>query len=366
MSQPSAERRGWAQLLAVVLAALALPALLVRLPHDDAADDPRPGGSEDDFNPTQQRQRLAQARPDWVLIGNSMLNSRVDPAPLGTLSGLDVRKLGRSRTQLAIWWLFFKHIVVESGARPRVVTFFFRDSDLSWPEYRTDGANADLIAELSGSHEPEWDEVLGWRDDTGRGPAGWLRAGSQELFPAEAWRKTLRQDVQDAAFWLTPIGDVEPGLRRVELNELFSLTHLRRDLGDDGSASAAPAPAADMAQLPDPGMYDGAPMKFDPSPRATFLPHMLALARQHGIRLHFHRVKRRPLPDGTRPDSRLLQTYMRDLRAWLEPQGAAFTDESADPAITLDWYADGDHVAKEKKSAYAANFWQRTRFLFAP
>ena len=68
-------------------------------------------------------------------------------------------------------------------------------------------------------------------------------------------------------------------------------------------------------------MYDEAPTTFDPSPRASFLPHMVALAKAQGVRLHFHRVKRRPLPDGTRPDLPAMTRYLADLQAWLPDPG---------------------------------------------
>jgi hypothetical protein len=54
---------------------------------------------------------------------------------------------------------------------------------------------------------------------------------------------------------------------------------------------------------------------------------------------------------------------MTDLRTYLADHGCALTDESQDPAITLDLYADGDHISSERKlnRRYMDTFWQRVR-----
>jgi hypothetical protein len=110
-------------------------------------------------------------------------------------------------------------------------------------------------------------------------------------------------------------------------------------------------------------MYENGPHVFDSSPDASFLPHMIALAKELGIKLHFHRVKRRPLANHTRPDPALLTAYLADLKQYLEMKGAVMTDESQDPSLTLDLYADGDHIASDEATQrrYAENFWARVK-----
>jgi hypothetical protein len=145
---------------------------------------------------------------------------------------------------------------------------------------------------------------------------------------------------------------------------MFSLERLRADLAGEAAGSRSEATAAPPpGDLPDPGMYDDAPMVFDPSPTASFLPHMVALAKQHGFKLHLHRIKRRPAPDGSRPDNPLLRKYMAELRSYLESEGCYLTDESTDPALGLEMYADGDHIARAASERYVEHFWGRVRPL---
>jgi hypothetical protein len=117
-----------------------------------------------------------------------------------------------------------------------------------------------------------------------------------------------------------------------------------------------------------PNDYLDGPRHFDPSPEVSFLPHMVALAKKEGILLHFHRVKQRPTEQGSVRDSPAIQRYMTDLRRYLTGNSCIFTDESGDPALTLDMYADGDHIAHDPaiQQRYLENFWQRVGPLLSP
>jgi|GEM_PF-1724729 len=359
-------RRALAQLAALVGAGVGLPAAIGRwLPRPRAADEVT---TELDFDPAAERRTLIKQPLGWLLIGNSMLNSRLYPPHLTKVSGWTTRKLGVGGTQSAIWWLFFKNILIASGARPPWVTVFFRESDLTWPDFRIRGNNAELIRRLKTTDEPEWDEVM-----AGRSPvASRASVAVERFFGVADHDDWARRRVQDGAFELTALEGVKRGARRLELNELFSLDRLRGDLGDDGGGAgagdAAPAGGGDDSDmgLPDPGMYAQAPTVFDPSPAASFLPHFVALAARHDIRLHFHRVKRRPDNEGRRPELPVFRRYMDDLQEYLHSQGCAYSDESADPELTLAWYQDGDHLDKSRREAFAAKFWALVRDQVGP
>jgi len=365
-SIPSVSRRqALAQLAAMAGVGVGVAATVGHLlPKPRTADDV---DTELDFDPEEQRQALVRGPLGWVLIGNSMLNSRIYTPHLDKISGWQARKLAVGGTQSAIWWLFFKNILIASGARPNWVTVFFRESDLTWPDFRIRGKNAILIRRLKTSDEPEWDQVMAGRDPL----VGDAAARVERLFSVDDQDDWLRRRLQDASFELTALDGVKRGKRRVELNELFSLDRLRVDLGDDGGSegdllvdSADEVAAVDEA--PDPGMYAQAPTVFDPSPTASFLPHFIALAERHDIRLHFHRVKRRPNTNGRRPDLPVFRRYLRDLQAYLRAHNCAYSDESGDPELTLSWYQDGDHIDRDQREAFAAKFWDRVRDQIGP
>jgi hypothetical protein len=355
-------RQALAQLATATGLGIGLPAAVghhMARPH--TADDI---DIELDFDPAEERRQLAKLNPGWVLIGNSMLNSRIYSPFLQDASGWINSKLGIGGTQSALWWLLFKNVLIASRVRPHWVTLFFRESDLSWPDFRITGKNAILINRLKLRHEPEWDQVM-----AGRAPVVSTSAAlAERFFGMHDHGDWARRELQDAAFRLSALDGVKRGARRLELNELFALDQLRGDLGDDGGG-ADPGPViADPSGVrpPDPGMYAQAPTVFDPSPSASFLPHFIALAAQHQIRLHFHRVKRRPDEAGRRPDLPVFRRYLDDLQEFLRSQNCAYSDESADPELNLAWYKDGDHIDKERRQPFAVKFWALVRDQIGP
>ncbi|MFN0130423.1 MAG: hypothetical protein ACKV19_27490 [Verrucomicrobiales bacterium] len=355
-------RQALAQLAAMSGVGMGLPVVIGhRLPRPRNAEDVE---TDLDFDPAEERRDLVEEPLGWVLIGNSMLNSRIYAPFLNAVSGWTSRKLAEGGTQSAIWWLFFKNVLIASGARPLWVTVFFRESDLTWPDFRVRGKNAILIRRLRSSHEPEWDQVM-----AGRSPVVSASAtAAKRLFGVEDHDDWARRRVTDAAFDLTALEGVGGGQRRLELNELFSLDRLRDDIDDDGGGGPAAATTHDdsLAGLPDPGMYAQAPTVFDPSPSGSFLPHFIALAARHDIRLHFHRVKRRPNKAGLRPDLPMFRRYLDDLEAYVRGHGCAYSDESGDPELTLAWFQDGDHIDKERRQAFAGKFWALVRDQIGP
>ena len=356
-------RSGITQLITVAAIAVAIPALLLRLGQPEAGEAFPVG---DRLDPAVELGRLNRVKSDWVIVGNSMVNSRIDQRYLEEISGREVRRLAEGGTQSAIWFLILKQIIIKADTKPEWVTLFFRDTDLTWADFRTTGVNEDLILALQGPAQPEWQQVLVRRNE-----AGFIATVShslQWLLPTQDALKAGRRSLQDAAFTLTQMpGSWQKSVRRQELNERFGLAHLRHDLGSDSQTAAKPgggaAGHAEPADVPDPGMYENGPVAFDPSPDTSFLPHIIALAKQHGIKLHFHRVKRRPLANHTRPDPGLLTAYLADLKTFLEQNNAVLTDESQDPTLTLDMYADGDHIASDApmQHRYADNFWARVK-----
>jgi hypothetical protein len=343
------------KLLAVVLIGLLIPAVLCRQWDQPTADWLR---TQRGFNPDLERARVSAAQPEWVLIGNSMLGTRIDEQALSELSGIKACKVYRAGSQSAVWFLIFKQVILASEAKPRVVTFFFRETDLTWPQFRTDGLQLGGILAMNGHEQPEWQQVLKPDSSLVDRTLDLTSRTLKELLPSYHLAQTAHDYVQSRPMRITLIGtSMSVDERRAELNERFSLSHLRHDLGSD----AAPSAVDDDGITGD--FYRNGPQTFDPSPTASFLPHMVQLAKSRGVKLHFHRIKQRPRTAGDRQDLPERVQYMSDLRTWLEQQGCALTDETQDATLTLNMYADGDHIKEDPEVAakYHTSFWNRVR-----
>jgi len=361
--------RSVAQLLLMLALAVTLPAMLCRKLDfpDNLAGDAATNG----LDTAKQIAKLQENSTDWVLVGNSMLNTRLDSAPLEGLSGSKVNKIAKGGTQSAVWFLIFKNVILKSEVQPQLVTIFFRDLDLTWADFRVKGFNERFITDLDGPAQPEFQQVLGARESE-EGLPGRLTGTLKQIFPASDLRPMARRQMQERAFRATGIGiKANSSVRRAELNERFSLAHLRHDLGLDFAASGGGTSAAVIkvdGEVIDPGFYEDGPAVFDPSPDASFLPHLIALAKTNGIQLHFHRIKRRPARNHTRPDNPQLATYISDLGRYLKAEGCLFTDESADVRLTLEMYVDGDHISSKEsmQARYLENFWERVGPIVQP
>jgi hypothetical protein len=313
------------------------------------------------FNPGGELQRMSATQPEWVLLGNSMLNCRLDEGQLSQASGIKALRTYRAGSQSAVWFLMMKQVVAASTAKPKVVTVFFRQTDLTWPDFRTQGLQKECITAMDGQQQPEWQQVLGHGEGYTGGAtyavARWLNA----WFPDHYLNQNSHRSLENKALRLTK---TRPKLtlvqRREELNDRFSSTHLRADLGADAAPNGGfDASRGDVDRGEN--YYVKGPKAFSASPDDSFLPHMIALAKVEGWKLHFHRVKQRPKAAGDRGEGPITRAYIPALKAYLAAEGCLYTSEVEDPTLTIDMYADGDHIHEtpEVRQRYLANFWQR-------
>ncbi|MBL9116617.1 MAG: hypothetical protein JNJ83_16540 [Verrucomicrobiaceae bacterium] len=369
--QSGSPMRSVAQLVCVIGIAVLVPALICRSDSLEKSLRVRDvkqkrvmrasGGVED--APTG-RAILQAAKPEWVLIGNSMLNSRIEPNYLTGISGQRLYKLSVSGTKSPMWYLLLKLVVVESGVKPKCVTIFYRDRDLTWPELRMH-RNEEMVDRMKGREQPEWPIVMGAYD---RAQAmswpGMMKrvSGTMDgLFAAEKMREWARWKMKKVAFKFTALGpEMTDEDRRDELNDALSMDYQRSDW-----ASTLQGEDAEVeAQGPDPGTRDGEePIVFDPSPQESFLPYMVDLAKRNGFILHFHKVKRRPDPPTGSEAELTLPAYTEALKAWLKENGCLFTDEGGETSITEEMYHDGDHIKTDPQyqRPYMEIFWRNVQ-----
>jgi hypothetical protein len=351
-SSPPAERRRtprWPLVLAVVAVALApvsvrvlnvahqtprlqptyLPALegpRERLPFDAA-----PIGD------------LARMDPAYVIIGDSMAGSRIDPRLLTELTHASIAPLLQPASGPAWWYLALKNWVIASGVHPRCTFIFFRDTNLTNALFRLDNQFRWAVDRVAHDQEDEVNAVVASRQASGMYR---IRDAVDRAALATEAREWLEPAVGDLAARI-----VEPYRRKradlmIRVNERFGLDHLR------------PMDAADMQAAED------RDADFDAYIDRSFLPLMLRDAQRAGLPLCFVRVQRRPA--GGRPpvQSPALAAYVVRLRGYIESHGAMFRDDYGDPALTLDLYSDGDHLSPSGRRRYTEVFYMRLRPLF--
>ena len=103
---------------------------------------------------------LEATRPDCVLLGDSMLHSRIDPARLNEIADRRCAVLGYPGTASAVWFLVLKNIIGSLSPPPRWTIIFFRDRQLTRPAMRTEGRYRERLEQFMLGRESEFQETL--------------------------------------------------------------------------------------------------------------------------------------------------------------------------------------------------------------
>lgn len=288
-----------------------------------------------------RRPALAGMHPTWVVIGDSMAGSRIDPARLTQLTGGVTAPLLYAGSSPAWWYLALKNWVIPSGVRPRAVIVFFRDTNLTNVMFRIDATWSLDTAALD--REDELNAVVARR----RGTAFYqVRDRIDRLYEAAEARRWMEPAVND---W--PARLLFPSRRQraaflEQVNERFGLEHLR------------PMDAADMQATED------READFDRYVEDSTLPLMLRDAKAAGLTLLLVRVQRRPVQGRPPEQSPALRRYIAKLHRYVEARGGVLMDDTGDPRQTLDMYEDGDHLSRDGRRRYTEMFAVRLRQRF--
>jgi hypothetical protein len=316
---------------------LGVPALFRQPPPSRPGPGRLTGLSAFDPGP---REALSAAPPDYVILGNSMAYTNIDPALLGRLTGdRRVAMLAWPSSSTEHWYLALKNYVAAARVKPRAVVVLFRDTELSQPL----GMRQDLLPQLSLEHEPALAqlETRDCRTERERVVAtveqGLTGAWPLSLWASAEWGRTATDFLAPRAVW----GEREIFEFHADLNALFDLGHVR--------ANAARPPEVEEVRT------------FARRMDCSLLPEMVEVARTAGVRLVLVRVQRKPTPMGPPSQPRELVQYLAELRDWAEARGVPLIDLTGDPRLTLEMYRGDDHIAPEFMPRYTQVLFDRLR-----
>jgi hypothetical protein len=287
-------------------------------------------------------EELRTMNPGYVVIGDSMAGTRIDERRLGQLAGRPVAPLLQPGSGSAFWYLALKNWVIASGVKPRVVFVFFRDTNLTDVLFRLDQKFRWSIDLVASDREDELNAVVARR----LGPLQRTHGVFDRVFQTERARRWAEPALTN---W--PARVLIPSRRRrteftAQMNDRLGFGHLR------------PMEAADIHVTED------ETIDFHRFVDSSVLPLMLRDANQAGLALAFVRVQRRPTPNRPPPQSDAMRRYVENLGEYVTARGAIFHDDTGDPALTIDLYEDGDHIARHARRLYTEIFFMRLRSHF--
>jgi len=300
-----------------------------------ALEGPRERGSFEAIRITD----LRLLQPGYVVIGDSMAGTRVDDRRLSELAGVSIAPLLQAGSGSVFWYLALKNWVIASGIKPRMVLIFFRDTNLTDLMFRLDQQFRWALDLVASDREDELNDVIARR----LGRLHRLHGVLDRVVGVEQARH-----VAEPALTTWPATLMISSRRRRadfldQLNIRFGLDHLRR------------MEAADI-QIGDAPTFD-----FARDVERSVLPLMLGDAGRAGLTICYVRVQRRPTPHRPPPQSPALRSYVEALRQYVTARGALFHDDTGDPALTIDLYGDGDHLARHARRRYTEILYNRLR-----
>jgi len=328
----------WAALTLLVVVAvgmvMAVPSLPAKAPFDTALV-----------------KRLQAERPDYIIMGNSMAGTRIDTELLGQLTHAKVFDLHRNQTYSTIWYLLFKNIVIGSGIKPRAVFMFFRNDKITHPWRGTAGRLYMVWAEpYSRDQEPLVEHLVLGRDSL----QTLVYQTLAPLYRMQKYGPELRAVMSGWAMALARLAAQATGYAMDRRRRMWERTvNLRFHLGHLRSYTLSFRAQQQKRDL-----------DFPRALARSYLPEMIRLAKQHGIRLVLVRIQSRPLPNGKLLRFPPLVRYVQDLRRYLKRQGIEFYDFTGDPEVTLKMYSNRDHIAPAYKAFYTRLFYRRLKRVF--
>lgn len=331
---------GWLGVAVIAAAILGLPALLDH--------QPLPRKPFDD----QLVRLLKKAQPQGVLIGDSMLDSRVDQTVLNAVADRPCTVLAQPGSSSAIWYLMLKNIIAGQPHPPRLVLVFFRNRQLTLPAHRAEGTHHFRLETYMRDAEPLAEELIG---AAVRRQTPVLERVSQAAYPVQRRREDWQGRVQSRALDLVASSREYAGIHAAA-RDIFSTKNLRGDEAQDFERLEGGATGLDADD------HD-----FTAAVEQSFLPQMLKISQAKNIRLVFFRVKKRPADDGApAKESPTAPAYQAALRSYLEKAGAQLIDETHDADVTLDYFGSGDHVKTSMMKPYTEMFWRKVGPLLDP
>ncbi|MBF0381664.1 MAG: DUF1574 family protein [Magnetococcales bacterium] len=313
------------------------------------------------FDP-QHRQNLAKLKPDYVFIGSSMLLSRIDIDHFNSvMDGQTGYMLSDVGALSSLWFLWFKNYLIASGVKPKTVFIFFRHTAMTNP---SDNSSSVFIMEKiqksSLDSEPVFDQVMGYHKDFFDHLEEWLL----KLYPIqEYWRKGVDWVIDSASFLVSMPGYASYKLQALMHPEQITSTKRRKIMADREALKSRIAwevfgftnQRDQKGRISKSFTLDNQ-LNFKQRLKISFLPHIVRLAKEAGLKLVFVRIKSRPNRNNLIQENGPLDSYIADLSEYSKLNGIPFHDFSNDPKIIFSMYNDGAHIAPKHMKFWTENF----------
>ncbi len=277
---------------------------------------------------------IQKEKPEVVLLGNSVINSGMDLQLFEQLVGLRSLKFSFPGTASAYWYLLMKSNITVANPPPRYLLVFFLDNLLTAPELGVNGlAYQALIDEVAGENENILLQKAYW----------------SQIHPIERWlnsrlplfgeRETLKEKIDNRLKYTLPFQ-----VQRCDktcLDDALDITFTQLNMIQDNFVQSD--------EKADP--WSGREWDFNALVENSFLPDMIALAREKGIQLVFVREKNARVMN-LADESAAMRLYFQQMKDYLAVRSVPYLDFAHEPSLTLDMFRDRMHLSEAGQQVF--------------
>jgi hypothetical protein len=289
----------------------------------------------DDRVRTHFQAEIVREEPEVVLLGDSTLEVGVVAQELSSLIDKSVYKIGFEGSGSAVWYLIVKNNLYTSSYKPKYLILFFRDTMLTTPDFRVAGKYLVFVDELADA-EDELLILLAYLNQM-----SWVERAAEGYIPLYGERFGLRSALENS-FKYGLAGSLL-GDNSEEINHALEFTFNTANL-DPEIINTAFTNSENY-------LFAEENLDFESKVNQSFLPEMIRLCEEAGIRLIFVRVKTLFYPPEDE-GSLAFHDYHESLENYLASHGIPLIDFSRDERVSPEWFVDVVHFGEEGRMAF--------------
>lgn len=317
----------------------------ILLPPSYGLTFPRnPGPVTDQQVRTDHLKYMEEHQPQIVLMGDSTLALGLDPEALSQQTGNTVYNIAIPGSASALWYLILKNNIAESDYKPGYVVVVFRDSILTAPGYRVHGSYFELVDEYARRNEPLFiqNSFVNLMNP--------LEIAAEKYLPLYVTRTHVRNRIDTGIrYLLPPLFGCDENCVDFSLGEIFA------------GADLEPKALVNAVGAAESYLYTPEQLDFSAQVDTSYLPEMIRIAQENGIKLVFVRIK---VETANSSEDPALSGYLEALQTYIHERGAYLLDYGDDPRLTPDLFRDVIHLNEEGRALFTQMVVEGMRSLF--
>ncbi len=260
-----------------------------------------------------------------LLLGNYVINWGMDESQFAQLTSQKTLKFGFRGTASAYWYLMIKSNIATASKPPKYLLVFFLDNLLTTPDLGANSTYQPMIDEIAGENETvllqkaylnQLDPVEGYLDSH---------------YPLFGERQTLKDKIENRLKYTLSYllqNCAKPCLDKA-LDTVFDEKNMLSNVLQQNVFNL--------------DRWSGKEWNFNALVQKSFMPDMIQITREKGIKLIFVREKNARVMT-LEDESSDMRKYFQDMADYLKKEGVPLLDFAHDSALTLEMFLDEMHL----------------------